>query len=626
MLAWLAVGLCLPLLAKLTANDLALQTLGTSTLAADLSGGYIVTAPVRLAQLPRISLERGALHAVDAKGRLVVSDGMTDAPGSGGKAQPGGTIVISNGEIRIGAAGGGLDASIESAAGAFIHPLLGQLAGQAITTVALRRVTLVIALPDGESEALRDVTGELKRWRNGWQFKGDGLLMGQKTKLDVASGSPDVAKTAERRNSAVAAQSSLKFSIRNALLDWTFDGRIGLSKAFHLVGTTDVDLTVARQLPLLSRLLPDSLSALGAPVARNLKAKGALDWSAAGMVLSGEKPDIGAKFDIDGNEATGALSLDRRLGRPLLTGTLAFQSLDLTRQLSASLTAGALKSAAQGMSVQSAGHLTALAAMLMQSWGPSGAQMPLVALMDADLRVSSDRLVLGPVTWRRTAATVSNRGGKLLADVAAFEFDGGRGAGQLSGDFTGAAMTVGLRGRLDNLDASRATSALFGTSFIEGRGIVTLDLTGSGASLNDVVRSANGRITTVIPDGGRMSVDLRGLAAASEKRAIEGWSAGGRDQMAFDGLDASFALANGVLKADEKSQARIRDDVIKLSGTIDMPSSRLNITAVGPFIGFSGQTPNVLQINGPWARPTVRLESATRKAAAAIPTSVSPQP
>jgi AsmA protein len=363
----------------------------------------------------------------------------------------------------------------------------------------------------------------------------------------------------------------LKFAIKNALLDWTFDGKVGLTKTFDLVGATDVDLTVARQLTWLSRLLPDRLGAAG-PKAHNLKAKGALDWSAASMALSG------AKFDIDGNEASGALSLDRRPARPLLSGTLAFQRLDLTPHMPAALTANSTEPRVAG---QSAGHLTAMAATLLQTWGATDFDIPLIALIDADLRVSADQLALGPITLRRTAATVSNHGGKLLADVAAFEFDGGRGAGQISGDFTGAAMKVGLRGRLDNLDAVRATSALFGTPFIEGRGIVTVDLTGSGASLNDVVRNAKGRITTGIPDGGRMSVDLRGLAAASEKRAIEGWSAGGRDQMSFDGLDASFVLAKGVLKADEKSQARIRDDIIKLSGTIDMPSSRLNITAVG---------------------------------------------
>jgi AsmA protein len=265
----------------------------------------------------------------------------------------------------------------------------------------------------------------------------------------------------------------------------------------------------------------------------------------------------------------------------------------------------------------------------LQSWGPSDLQVPVISAMDADLRVSADRLVLGPVTLRRTAATVSNNAGKLLADVAAFEFDGGRGAGQLSGDFTRSTMQVGLRGRLDNLDAARATSALFGTPFIEGRGIVTLDLTGSGRSLHDVVRNGQGRITTGMSEGGRMFVDLRGLAAASEKHAIEGWSAGGRDQMAFDGLDATFVLANGVLRAEEKSQAIVRDDVIRLAGTIDMSSSRLSLTATGPFIGFSSQSPNrplnVLQFNGPWVRPTVRLDTP-RKAANVGPTSTSPPP
>jgi hypothetical protein len=150
MFAWLVVGLSVPLLSKLTKNDLALRALDSSSHAADLGGGYLVSAPVRLAQQPRISLERGTLHGVDAKGQLVGSDVTGNAAGVGSKAQlPGGTVVVSNGEIRIGASLSGLDAAIESATGAVVHPLLGQLARQSFTSVSLRRTTLVIALPDG---------------------------------------------------------------------------------------------------------------------------------------------------------------------------------------------------------------------------------------------------------------------------------------------------------------------------------------------------------------------------------------------------------------------------------------------------------------------------------------------
>jgi AsmA protein len=626
MLGWLVVGLGLPLLSALlpvtTKTDLALQALSTTTHAADLAGGYLITVPVNLSQRPRIALERGTLHVVDAKGRLVSFDGAV-----AGKQPPSSaSIAISNGQIRLSASAltSDLDAAIESGTGAFVHPILGQLARQSFTTLVLRNTTLLIALPDGGTEPVTEVTGELKRARGSWQFKGEGLLQGQRTALDVTVGAGGAVPVNARNSTAASAPVALKFNVKNTHLDWSFDGRLSLSTALQLTGATEVDLTVARQLTWLSRLLPESLGTTGV-LTHNLKAKGALDWSAKSMALSN------ARLEIDGSEANGALSLDRRPARPVLAGTLAFQTLDLTRQLPAALTGGALKpvNAASSVTAQSAGHLTAMAATLLQSWGPSDLHVPLIAMMDADLRVSADRLVLGPVTLRRTAATVSNHAGKLLADVAAFEFDGGRGAGQVSGDFTGPKMRVGLRGRLDNLDAVRATTALFGTPFIEGRGFVTLDLTGVGRSLNDVVQQANGRITTGIPDGGRLLVDLRGLAAASEKRAIEGWSAGGRDQMAFDGLTAAFTLSNGVLKAEDKSQVSSREDIVKLSGTIDMPYSRLDITATGPFIGFSGHAPhvapNVLQFSGPWSRPTVRLE-AGQKAANINPTKGSPTP
>jgi AsmA-like C-terminal region len=594
VLAWIGFGLMLPFAASLTQTEL---DLGASSQAADV-GGYVVTAPVVLSHSPRISIERGSLLTADAKGRPLDDDKS---------AGRGNAIIISNGELTIGPAREGLDAIIESQSGVFVRPVLGNLARQNFTTVSLRRAILHITLPDGDVETLRDVTGDLlKRGKTGWQFKGSALVYGQRTAIDMTLGV--MAPAADRR---VGSQASvpLKFTAKSPLLDWQFDGRIGFGPALLLSGTTDVDVTVARQSSWMKRLLPLGLTTAGQ--AHNLKAKGDIAWGPGSMALSR------ATVVLDGSEATGALTLDRRPQRPLLSGTLAFQTLHMTRHLPE------MSAAAPGTAGQSAGSLTAMAGNLLQSWGPGDLDVPFLTMLDADLRVSADRVELGAVTLRRTAASVSNTGGKLLADMAAFEFDGGRGSGQISGDFTGSVMRLGLRVRLDNLDAARATAGLFGTSFLDGRGTVTMELSGTGRSLTDVARSAQGRVVTGLPDGGRISVDLKGLAAASEKRAVEGWSAGGRDQMSLDRLDVTFALANGVLKA-ETGQARIRDDVIKFSGSIDMPSSRINLTAVGPFVGFSGANPNTLLIFGPWSHPTVRLEQASK--AASVPTIAAPVP
>jgi hypothetical protein len=606
MLVWLAFGLSLPLLTLLRSD---LQ-LGTSTQAADLSGGFVVTSPLVLSHSPRILLERGTLHALDSKGRPLANENN----GSSGPAEfpRNATLVITNGEIKVDAGARRTAASTEAATATdeglsaaapavYAHAALGLLTRQQIATVALRRTAVRVTLPDGEAETLRDATGDLKRGRNSWQFKGDGSLLGQRATVDltlgVTAGGP----------AGQAAGTPLKFSIKHAQLDWQFDGDVVLGPELVLAGATEVEMTLPRQSSWLRRMLPESLGvATSRPL--DLKAKGRLEWSAASITLNK------AKFEIDGNEGIGTLSLDRRAARPLLTGTMAYQTLDLTRHVPATLTAPKPTPSSGGVGQMAAGKLTAIATTLLQSWGTSDFHLPMLTLLDADLRVSADRVEMGPVTLRRTAATISNNGGKLLADVAAFEFDGGRGTGQISGDFTGPLMKLGLRGRLDNLDAGQATKALFGTSFVDGRGIVTMDLTGTGASLTEVVKNARGRVTTGVPDGGRLSVDLRGLAAASDKRAIEGWSAGGRDQMSFEGLDATFLLTSGILNV-EKSQARVRDEVIDMTGTVDMPGSRINLTAVGPFVGFSGPNPNVLNIFGPWSRPTIRLESSARKSA-----------
>jgi uncharacterized protein involved in outer membrane biogenesis len=155
---------------------------------------------------------------------------------------------------------------------------------------------------------------------------------------------------------------------------------------------------------------------------------------------------------IDGNEATGTLHLNFTAARPSIGGTLALKSLDLGRYFP-SQTASLPGSTGSAWNCLLATDLS----------------LPLLQHFDADLRLSADKVVLGRLQLGRSAATVMVSQGRMLADLGAFEFDGGRGSGQLSADMTGSMPRLTLRGRLEEVDAQRLSASMFGHSVLTGR-------------------------------------------------------------------------------------------------------------------------------------------------------------
>jgi AsmA protein len=593
VLSWVALGLSLPLVSLLspvwTSAEVAL---GGATQAATLTDGLSILEPVVLVQSPDIVIERGSLHSVDSKGRALGLEASRAAMAAGA-----GYVLLDGGFVDVNRTPQTTDP--EKPAGTdTLGPLIDVLQKQNFSSLFLRRSDVRMTMPDGVVETMRGVTGELsKRGRTSLQFKGEGELRGLKTAVEVSlSGLPTAA---EKRG---AGPLPLRFSLRNAVVDWSVDGRVTALPSLQLAGGMDINVTPPVQASWLGRFWSTS----GDP--KVLKAKGDFTWTGSSMAVSK------ASFALDGNEATGALSLDRRGTRPMVAGTLAFNTLRLGHYLPAmGGESSAVVAKVKGLQSSLIASLTAALGQSDLAWGVRDPNAPLVSLFDADVRVSAEKVSLGTIILKRTAATVSSQSGKVLADIAAVEFDGGRAAGQISGDFSGPQLKLGLRGRLDNLDTFKATSGLFAHPVLEGKGIVTVDLTGQGTTLADVFAKAAGRVSASIPESGRVAVDLRGLAAASEKRAVEGWSAGGRDRMAFDALEATFVLADGKLHA-EKTEARIRDTVIQLAGTIDMAAGRLHVTAKGPLLGFSGSAPSVLQFAGPWGHPTISHERVGKAA------------
>ena len=566
----IVVGIAAPIIVSINNDRIVVSS---SKLAAAPRDSVMITSPTALAQSKLITLERGLLFPADAGGRAHETP-LTKAQLASGNTH----FVLENATLRI-QAGQAVEISQNSS------PLIEAVAAMQFETLALRKSTVHIFLPDGRVETLTELDGTIaQRRKSTLLIKGKGDLRGQRVKFDIASG-----VLADARPGTMA---PLKISLQTGLLETTFDGRFGLVGPPQLHGAIEFTTSNVRQ---IARWFGSPWTA-GTEL-KDLSGKGQLAWTGPAMAFNK------GTFQLDGNQATGTLHLNFANTRPSLGGTLALKSLDLGRYLPSRAIAMPL-----------------IPANAWKSLLSTDLSLPLAQYFDVDLRISADKVLLGSLQLGRAAAAVTVSQGRMLADIGTFEFDGGRGNGQISADMSGTTPRLTLRGRLDDIDATRITSGLFGHPVLNGRATITTDIASTGRTGDDLMGASLGKLNIALRNGGRLGVDLRGLSTSAVKRAADGWGSAARGQTAFDTVDATFAVRAGTLVADDVN-AKSGELTTAFSGQIDVPGNRLNISVVQlpslPTPSKTSATPGnlSLQIFGPWGAPTIRNESTRERAA-----------
>ncbi len=172
-----------------------------------------------------------------------------------------------------------------------------------------------------------------------------------------------------------------------------------------------------------------------------------------------------------------------------------------------------------------------------------GLQFPLIQDVDADLRISSDSVVVPGVTIGHSAATISLKGGKMLADIAELEIDDGtKGGGQLRIDATGPRPATTCMASSRRWTSAAPAQAIFGHPTVQGRGDITVDISAAGDTGDSLLGSLDGKMCVTLSEGGLLGIDVNKLvAAANTPQAASVWQAASTGAIAIDKLDARFA-------------------------------------------------------------------------------------
>ncbi len=251
--------------------------------------------------------------------------------------------------------------------------------------------------------------------------------------------------------------------------------------------------------------------------------EGKINWLGSSVSISD------ATFELDGNAAEGALSATLGEGLTGISGTLAFESFDLSPYIEA----------ARAWLV-SAG-----------SWQLAPARLPLDAIGDIDLRLSTSRLIAGNSEIGRTGATVTLQNGELVVNVGEAELGEGSADARLALAMDKEDLTATAQLRLQDVAVAEILGEYAGIENLDGVGTVAIDAKAHGRTWGEVAETLAGKASVAIADGVLDGIDVAGLPDAIKDP--EGGALAG--STTFTSANATLAFADGTVATEDLQAA-----------------------------------------------------------------------
>lgn len=559
-----------------------------SVVRADSRETAVITTPLTLFNSPSVVIEKGTVALVSPPAGESRVGAVLRALVLGGGAD----LVLDGARLVVDRRGSSATAPAGAAVSEELRPIIASLSGFKFRTLTLLESTVVIETGEGDPETVSVHNVEIAPSGHGLiSAKGRLEVRGETLDIDVAFAHPS--------ESAADAPIQLRVAVKGDNLAASFNGRLATGDHWQ-VTAENAELSVANLRSFASWV---GASWPSGPGLGSFTAKGLLTLEERRVSFEH------AAFTLDGNAASGALILKLGAERPAIEGTLAFASFDIAPY-----------------AAPSRPYALALAADWIAGIRVPGlAPSSFLRDMDADLRISAGNVTSGSDRLGRGAASLSVKDGKLYGELAELELEqGGRGEGQFTVDMTGADPHYTLRADLNDIDLATVVAPRLGPAVIDGAGDIRLDLSASGASEAEVMRSLSGKLSLTMDEGGRLGLDLEALpAAALATGPTEGWGPVGSGATTVSRLTASFTAANGILAA-EAVEATADDRIVTASGTVDLDNNDLDLVlSIAPTLGAANPIPvgkavGAFKIHGPWSAPTIARAGSGRAAGATV--------
>lgn len=263
-----------------------------------------------------------------------------------------------------------------------------------------------------------------------------------------------------------------------------------------------------------------------------------------------------AQIAFGENSGMGALDLLLTEAVPALSGTLAFETLDLNSFLAALTPTTPLT---EGDT----------------SDEPDVAVVPEVNL---DLRLSAARATVASIALSEVAATTQVRGGLTAFDISDASAFGGTIQTGLRLDRKPEGAQMELRLLASDIDGG-AFGAAAGMKPLmpTGRGTISVILKGPGTDWNSMLERADGSVTATFGRGDLAGLDLDGFLKRTGEGGFFSLAEVSNKSLPIEGAELKASVVHGVARI-EKAEARTANRKISLTGIVPIAGRGLALS------------------------------------------------
>ncbi|MEZ5810063.1 MAG: AsmA-like C-terminal region-containing protein [Rhizobiaceae bacterium] len=419
----------------------------------------------------------------------------------------------------------------------------------------------------GEKELLTGLTGSMQwsAFDRGLSLNATGMMNDEEIRIESQITQPVLL--------LAGATAQLSFSLQSAPLQVSYNG----------VADIEAPLFIDGEIQFATPSLSDMLAWAGYDIGGMAAVgKTAISGRLHGQVGAVKIED--ARITIGDNPGRGLVEVALSEGPPVVSGTLAFDDLDLVSFLSA-------------FSV-----LPASSSLSTETLEES-----LLGKFNLDMRLSAGNASAGPVQLANVAAAVQIRDNLATFDISDATGFGGNISTGIRIDRASGRQTGEFRLLASGIDsAALAAAAGFKRMIPQARAKISVILNGPLATPDAFLRTASGSIAATFDTGTIADVDLAALLERARHGGFFALDDIGGGTLAFERAELKATMANGVATV-EKAEARTARQMIVLSGL--MPYVGRSLALSGRILPTSGQDGEAIDISffvgGSWNAPFI---------------------
>jgi len=322
-----------------------------------------------------------------------------------------------------------------------------------------------------------------------------------------------------------------------------------------------------------------------------------------------------AVISLDAIKATGALNVDTGGAKPVLSGRLDVDKLDVNPYLRPetkgggstagnSSGAGSAGGGAAGGGAAGGGAPQASPSAKSSGWSDTPIDLSPLKLANADFDLSANSILYRKIQVGRSTLALHLKDGRFEADLNQMALYQGKGQGKFTADGSGATPAIAMNFNLSGVAIQPLAKDVADFDRLSGTGTVVIDVTGHGKSQREIVGSLGGKGSLNLANGRIVGVNL--IAFVKNTASALTGAIGGNNATDFGSLTGTYTIANGILKNND---LKLNSPEVPMTGagTVDLPQRTVNYRVTPNVAGVLAVPVDII---GPWDNLSYRPDLA----------------